>query len=134
MNKITKYFTALLLGISVFTMSNVVSTEAASWKLVDSKTVSASANAKNIYLNGVKKGKAKICLKNRIGGMRISVYDNDGNGIESSKEIFYYAFIGNNKCLTFDATPYIDGADNNAEFIVVPTRGSVSSFTLELWD
>lgn len=134
MNKITKYFTALLLGISVFTMSNVVSTEAASWKLVDSKTVSASSTAKAVYLNGVKKGNAKICLKNQMGGMRISVYDNDGNGIETSKRILNSVFIGNNKCVTFDATPYIDGADNDAEFIVLPTRGSTTSFTLELWD
>lgn len=69
-----------------------------------------------------------------MGGMRISVYDNDGNGIETSKRILNSVFIGNNKCVTFDATPYIDGADNDAEFIVLPTRGSTTSFTLELWD
>lgn len=129
LKKITKYFVALTIIISSLTLGNAISTHAYSGKLVDSKTTSSSTT----YLNGVKSGKAKICLKNQIGGIRVNVYDNDG-GSNYGPLILNGAFIGNNDCVTFDATPYIDGTDNDAEFIVVTTRTPIGSYTLELWD
>ncbi|MFP3324794.1 hypothetical protein R0K05_17035 [Planococcus sp. SIMBA_160] len=132
MNKIIKYLVALLLCISVFTMDNSYA-EAASWKLVDSKKVSGSWTPKAVYLYGVKKGKARICLKDKFGGIRIDVYDNDGKGVKQSKLILNSVFVGNNKCVSFNAKPYIDGSNKSAEFIVFPTRGSLTSFTLQLW-
>lgn len=130
MKKITKFFVALTIIISSLTVGNVISTHATySGKLVDSKTTSGTTT----YLNGVKAGQAKICLKNQMGGIRVNVYDNDG-GSNYGPLVLNSVFIGNNDCVTFDAAPYIDGADNDAEFIVVTTRHPVTSYTLELWD
>lgn len=132
MKKLTKSFLTSVALLSALTLSNTMTAEAASWKLVDSKNVSASATAKNTYLNGVIGSKAKVCLKDQFGGMRLSVYDNDD---KFGPLILNSVFVGNNGCTTaFNATPYIDGTDKDAEFIVQPTRGSVSAYTLELWD
>ncbi|MGG5178513.1 hypothetical protein ACQYAC_04115 (plasmid) [Bacillus sp. MM09(2025)] len=132
MNKIIKYFVALLLCISVFTMGNSYA-EAASWKLVDSKKVSSRVGPNGIKLYGVKTGKARICLKDQFGGLRVDVYDNDGKGVQQSKLILNAVFIGNNKCVNFNAKPYIDGSNKSAEFIVLPTREPLTSYTLQLW-
>lgn len=134
MKNLTKYFVALMLIISTVTIGNTISTYASTWTLVDSKTTSASTSPQWVYLNGVKAGNAKICLKDEFGGMRISVYDNDGGTPTSGPRIYDHVFIGNNECLIFDAKPYIDGTDNDAEFVIAPTRGSVSSFIFQLWD
>lgn len=129
MKKITKYLIALTIIITSLTIGNTLSTHAYSGTLVDSKTSSGTTT----YLNGVKSGDAKICLKDQFGGIRVNVYDNDGDS-SYGPLILSSVFIGNNSCITFDATPYIDGADNDAEFIVVTTRSQLSSYTLELWD
>lgn len=128
MKKINKYLVALILIISALTIGNTMSTLAASWTLVDSKT----SDSQTKYLNGVKSGQAKICLKEQFGGGNFSVYDNDDGS--RGPMILNSHFLGNNDCVTFDATPYIDGTDNDAEFIVVRTRSGLFSYTLELWD
>ncbi|MGE6379952.1 hypothetical protein [Peribacillus muralis] len=103
------------------------SSSAAAWTLVDKKT----SKGKITYLDGVKGGKAKICLKNQIGGSRFDLYDDDG---AKTPLIKAGVFIANNGCYTFNADPYVDGADKNAEFALIKTRSSLNSYVLELWD
>lgn len=129
MKKITTYFVALTVILPLLTIGNTMSTHADSWTLVDSKTSSSTST----YLKGVTDGDAKICLKNQLGGIRVNVYHQDGSSSLGSL-ILNSVFIGNNRCITFDASPYIDGTDNDAQFVVVTTRTPISSYTLELWD
>ena len=106
-----------------------MSTHADSWTLVDSKTSSGTST----YLKGVTGGDAKICLKNQLGGIRVNVYHQDGSSSPGSL-ILNSVFIGNNRCITFDANPYSNETNNGAQFVVVTTRTPISSYTLELWD
>ena len=106
-----------------------MSTYADSWTLVDSKTTSSTST----YLKGVTGGDAKICLKNQIGGIRLNVYHQDG-GPGFGALILNSVFIGNNRCITFDASSYIDKTNNDVQFVVVTTRTPISPYTLELWD
>ena len=129
MKKISTYFVALTIIIPLLIIGNTTSTHANSWTLVDSKTSSSAST----YLKGVTGGDAKICLKNQIGGIRVNVYHKDGSSSYGTL-ILNSVFIGNNSCITFDASPYIDGTNNAAEFTVVTTRTPISSYTLELWD
>lgn len=124
-----KLLVALTIIIPSLTIGNIMPTHANSWTLVDSKTSSSAST----HLKGVKGGDAKICLKNQIGGIRVNVYHKDENSNYGSL-ILNSVFIGNNNCITFDASPYIDETNNNAEFTVVTTRTPISSYTLELWD
>ena len=129
MKKITTYFVALTVILPLLTIGNTMSTHADSWTLVDSKTSSSTST----YLKGVTGGDAKICLKNQLGGIRVNVYHQGGNSSLGSL-ILNSVFIGNNRCVTFDASPYIGGTNNDAQFVVVTTRTPISSYTLELWD
>lgn len=129
MNKIPTYFVAFTIIITLLIIGNTLSTHANSWALVDSKTSSSSST----YLGGVIDGDAKICLKKQIGGIRVNVYSKD-EGSSNRTLILNSVFIGNNSCITFDASPYIDGNNNDAQFVVVTTRTPISSYTLELWD
>ena len=129
MKKITTYFVALTILIPLLTIGNPMSTYADSWTLVDSKTSSSTST----YLKGVTGGDAKICLKNQLGGIRANVYHQDGNSSLGSL-ILNSVFIGNNRCITFDASPYIDETNSDVQFVVVTTRTPISSYTLELWD
>ena len=129
MEKIRRYFIAFTIILTLFIIGNTMSTHANSWTLVDSKTsVGAST-----YLRGVKDAEAKICLKNQIGGIRVNIYTK-GEDSSYGTLILNSVFIGNNSCITFDAGPYINGTNNDLEFIVVTTRTPISSYTLELWD
>ncbi|MDP1420396.1 hypothetical protein Q8G35_18915 [Peribacillus simplex] len=109
------------------TLWGTETSNAASWTLVDKKT----SSGKITYLDGVKGGYAKICLKEEIGGARFDLYDNDG---ENSPMIKAGVFIGNNDCYKFYAAKYVDGSDNDAEFALIKTRSSLTSYVLELWD
>ena len=129
MNKITTYFVALTIILPLLTIGNTMSTLGDSWTLVDSKTSSGTST----YLKGVTGGDAKICLKNQLGGIRVNVYHQDGSSSLGSL-ILNSVFIGNNRCITFDASPYTNGTNNDAQFVVVTTRTPISSYTLELWD
>ena len=129
MRKITTYFIALTIIIPLLTIGNTMSTYADSWTLVDSKTSSSTST----YLKGITGGDAKICLKNQIGGIRVNVYHQDGSSNYGTL-ILNSVFIGNNSCITFDASPYIDETNTDAQFVVVTTRTPISSYTLELWD
>ena len=129
MKKITTYFVALTVILPLLTIGNTMPTHADSWTLVDSKTSSGTST----YLKGVTGGDAKICLKNQLGGIRVNVYHQDGSSSLGSL-ILNSVFIGNNRCITFDASPYTGGTNNNAQFVVVTTRTPISSYTLELWD
>ena len=129
MRKITTYFVALTIILPLLTIGNTMSTLADSWTLVDSKTASSTST----YLKGVTGEDAKICLKNQLGGIRVNVYHQDGSSGFGSL-ILNSVFIGNNRCITFDASPYMDGTNNDAQFVVVTTRTPISSYTLELWD
>ena len=129
MKKISTYIVALAIIIPLLIIGNTMSTHANTWTLVDSKTSSSAST----YLKGVKDGSAKICLKNQIGGIRVNVYHKDENSSYRSL-ILNSVFIGNNSCITFDASPYIDETNNDAEFTIVTTRTPLSSYTLELWD
>ena len=129
MKKITTYFIALTVILPLLTIGSTMSTHADSWTLVDSKTSSSTST----YLTGVTGGDAKICLKNQIGGIRVNVYHQDGSSGFGAL-ILNSVFIGNNRCITFDASPYMDGTNNDAQFVVVTTRTPISSYTLELWD
>lgn len=129
MKKLTKYLLALVVAISSLAVVDTISTEAAAWTLVDKKTTTGKVT----YLNGVRGGNAKICLKDQFGGLRFDVYDNDGGSTYGPK-VLSSVFINNNSCYTFYAAPYVDGADNDAEFIVQTTRTPIGTYTLELWD
>ena len=129
MNKIPTYFVAFTIIITLLIIGNTMFIHANSWTLVDSKTSSSSST----YLEGVIDGDAKICLKNQIGGIRVNVYSKD-KGTSDRTLILNSVFIGNNSCITFDANPYIDGNNNDVQFLVVTTRTPISSYTLELWD
>ena len=129
MKKIPTYFVALTIIIPLLTIGNTMSTHANAWTLVDSKTSSSTST----YLKGVTDGNAKICLKNQTGGIRVNVYHKEENSSYGTL-ILNSVFIRNNSCITFDASPYIDGTNNAAEFTVVTTRTPISSYTLELWD
>lgn len=109
------------------TLWGTETSNAASYTLVDKKTTSGTTT----YLDGVKGGNAKICLKEEFGGSRFDIYDNDGG---NNPLIQGSVFIGNNGCYTFNAAQYVDGSDNNAEFILVTTRTPLTSYVLELWD
>ena len=129
MKKISTYFVAFTIIITLLIIENTMTTHANSWTLVDSKTSSSSST----YLGGVIDGDAKICLKNQIGGIRVNVYNkNEGSGDRTL--VLNSVFIGNNSCITFDASPYINGTNNEVQFVVVTTRMPISSYTLELWD
>ena len=129
MRKITTYFVSLTIVISLLIIGNTQSTHADSWTLVDSKTSSGTST----YLKGVTGGNAKICLKNQLGGIRVNVYHQDGSSSLGSL-ILNSVFIGNNRCITFDANSYINKTNNSAQFVVITTRTPISSYTLELWD
>ena len=129
MRKITTYFIALTIIIPLLTIGNTMSTHANAWTLVDSKTASSTST----YLKGVTGGDAKICLKNQIGGIRVNVYHKDESSSYGAL-ILNSVFIGNNSCITFDASPYIDETNTDVQFVVVTTRTPISSYTLELWD
>ena len=129
MKKITTYFVALTVILPLLTIGNTMSTHADSWTLVDSKTSSSTST----YLKGVTGGDAKICLKNQMGGIRVNVYHQDESSSYRSL-ILNSVFIGNNSCITFDARPYMDETNSDAQFVVVTTRTPISSYTLELWD
>ena len=129
MKKIITYFIALIIILPLLTIGNTMSIRADSWTLVDSKTTSG----KSTYLTGVTGGDAKICLKNQIGGIRVNVYHQDENSSFGSL-ILNSVFIGNNRCITFDASPYMSGINKDAQFVIITTRNPISSYTLELWD
>ena len=129
MKKISTYFVTLTIIIPLLIIGNTTSVHANSWTLVDSKTSSSTST----YLKGVKDGEAKICLKDQVGGIRVNVYHKDESSSYGTL-ILNSVFIRNNSCITFDASPYIDGTNNTAEFTVVTTRTPISSYTLELWD
>lgn len=129
MKKFTTYFVALTIILPLLTIGNTMSTHADSWTLVDSKTSSSTST----YLTGVTGGDVKICLKNQFGGIRANVYHQDESSSVGSL-ILNSVFIGNNRCIMFDASPYMDGTNNDAQFVVVTTRTPISSYTLELWD
>ena len=123
MKKIVISLTLVMIAFGSFSWG----ASAASWTLVDKKTVSGATS----YLDGVKGGNAKICLKDQFGGLRFDIYDNDGS---NSPLIKSGVFINNNSCYTFDASKYVDGTDKNAEFKLVTTRTPIGKYTLELWD
>ena len=127
MKKITTYCVALTIIIPSLILGHITSTHANSWTLVDSKTSSSAST----YLKGVKDGEAKICLKDQVGGIRVSVYHKDESSSYGAL-ILNSVFIRNNSCVTFDASPYINETNNAAEFTVVTTRKPISSYTLEL--
>ena len=129
MKKTATDFVAFTIILTLFIIGNAMSTYANSWTLVDSKTSSGSST----YLSGIKDGDAKICLKNQLGGIRVNVYSKD-EGSNYRTLILSSVFIGNNSCITFDASPYINGTNNDVQFVVVTTRTPISSYTLELWD
>lgn len=109
------------------TLWGTETSNAATWTLVDKK----KSSGRTTYLDGVKGGYAKICLKEEFGGSRFDIYENDGANTPMIKA---GVFIGNNDCYTFNAAPYVDGSDNDAEFILVTTRTPITSYVLELWD
>lgn len=119
------FASAVLVGSLFFSPTDG---EAADWKLVDSSII---GNGTVGYLNGAKGGKAKICLKEAFGGANVTVYDDDGS---SRSVIKATSFWGNNSCYTFNVDPYVDGADNDAEFVVTTTRNIVGNIKFELWD
>lgn len=129
MNKIPAYFVVFTIIITLLIIGNTMFIHANSLTLVDSKTSSSSST----YLGGAIDRDAKICLKNQIGGIRVNVYSKD-KGTSDRTLILNSVFIGNNSCITFDASPYIDGTNNDVQFVVVTTRTPISSYTLELWD
>ena len=129
MKKFATYFIALTLIIPLLAIGNTMSTYANAWTLVDSKNSLSTST----YLTGVTGGDAKICLKNQMGGIRVNVYHQDGSP-SSRSLILNSVFIGNNSCITFDARPYVDETNHDAQFVVATTRTPISSYTLELWD
>lgn len=117
--------TSVICGSFVLGAGNI---HAASWTLIDTATI---GNGTVGYLDGAKGGNAKICLKNAVGGANVTVYDDDG----SSKSLIKgTSFWSNGSCYTFNVEPYVDGSDNDAEFIVTTTRDIVGTIKFELYD
>jgi hypothetical protein len=101
----------------------------AGWQLIDTATI---GNGTTGYLNGAEGGNAKICLTDAFGGANVTVYDDDGNG--NWNVIKSYSFWDNNECWEFDVDPYVDGTDNDAEFVVTTSRDIIGDIIFELWD
>lgn len=98
-------------------------------KLIDITTI---GNGTTGYLDGSTGGYAKICLKEAPGGANVAIYDNDGGS--NNPVIRSSSFMANGSCYTFNAQPYVDGTDNNAEFIVITSRDIIGTIKFELWD
>lgn len=99
------------------------------WQLVDTTYIGSGTRG---VLKGVEGGNAKICLKDAFGGANVSFYSY--NGSAGRKLIDYSVSMGNNSCYSFDARPYLDGANNEAEFEVENTRHILGTIKFELWD
>jgi hypothetical protein len=97
-------------------------------RLIDIATI---GNGTTGYLDGSTGGYAKICLREAFGGANVAIYDNDGG---NNPLIRKSTFMNNNSCYTFNAAPYVDGTDKNAEFIVVTSRDIIGTIKFELWD
>lgn len=122
----------LVLFIAILCFSKPGFSEAADksgWQLVDTTYISSGTRG---VLKGVEGGNAKICLKDAFGGANVSFYSY--NGSDGWKLIEYSVWMGNNSCYSFDARPYIDGANKEAEFEVETTRHIIGTIKFELWD
>ena len=101
----------------------------ASLRLIDTTTI---GNGTIGYLNGATGGSTQICLKDAVGGANVAIYDND-NGSKSTL-VKSSGFMANGSCYTFNSNPYVDGTDNDAEFIVETTRDILGTIKFELWN
>lgn len=126
MKNLLKGVVILSLAIGSFVWG--VQTSYAAMSLIDTATI---GNGTTAYLNGAKGGDAKICLKDAPGGANVTLYDDDG---DSRTLIKSTSFWSNGYCYTFNVDPYVDGADNDAEFIVITSRDIIGTIKFELWD
>lgn len=98
------------------------------WQLIDTASI---GDGRTGYLNGAEGGSAMICLKDAFGGAEVIVYEDDGS---SWNKIKGPSFWGNGDCFTFNVEPYVDGSDNDAEFVVQTTRDITGTIKFELYD
>ena len=118
----------LVFGSFIWGAGTGQAADPAGWQLIDTATI---GNGTVGYLNGAEGGNAKICLKEATGGANVTVYDDDGSSRTKIKDT---SFWGNNSCFEFNTEPYVDGSDNDAEFIVTTTRDILGTIKFQLWD
>ncbi|MCM3179768.1 hypothetical protein [Cytobacillus horneckiae] len=119
---------SLVFGSFIWGAGTSYAADPSGWQLIDTASI---GNGKIGYLDGAEGGNAKICLKDAFGGAQVTVYDDDGG---SNPVIKSQSFWGNGECFTFNVEPYVDGSDNNAEFVVMTSRDIVGTIKFELWD
>lgn len=118
----------LLFGSFMWASGIAHAADPSGWQLIDTASI---GNGTTGYLDGAEGGDAKICLKDAFGGANVTVYDDDGS---SKTVIKATSFWGNGNCFTFNVNPYVDGSDNDAEFMVTTTRDIIGTIKFELWD
>lgn len=121
-----------LVAFLSFGVTTSYAADPSGWQLIDTDTVNSSNLA---YLDGAEGGNARVCL-DFWSGSRINLYDNDGNGVQSSKKINSSSsiYLGDGECYSFNVEPYVDGSDNDAEIIVKVVRSAWDGTKFELWD
>ncbi|WP_077736806.1 hypothetical protein [Bacillus sonorensis] len=122
------FITTLVCGGFMWGAGTSYAADPPGWQLIDTTYIGDGVTG---YLNGAEGGNAQICLKDAFGGANVTIYDNDGS---SRPVIKSTSFWGNGHCVSFDVDPYVDGSDNDAEFVVTTTRDIIGTIKFELWD
>lgn len=128
--KLSSALMVCLLSIFVFG-SSAFAYDPAGWQLIDDATYQYAYTGP-VSFNGAEGGDAKFCLKTTPGtGMYMKIYEDDG---ASGNYIIHEEYFSPGECWVFDVDPYVDGADNDAEFLVKLVRGSTGTVVVELYD
>lgn len=127
-----KIFTSFLVMILVFGgfMSTSHAADPTGWQLIDVSYISTGISG---YLDGAEGGSAKICIKD-VSYAIVSIYDNDNGSSFGATKIASNIGMWRGDCYTFNVAPYVDGSDNDAEFIVQTSRDLAGTVKFELWD
>lgn len=119
-----------LLSVFVFG-SSTFAADPSGWQMIDDATYQYQYTGP-VTFNGAEGGNAKFCLKTTPGtGMYLKIYEDDGS---SGNHIIHEEYFSKGECWTFDVDPYVDGLDNDAEFLVKLVRGSTGTVVVELYD
>ncbi|USK44660.1 hypothetical protein [Cytobacillus oceanisediminis] len=128
--KLSSVLMVCLLSVFAFG-SSTFAADPAGWQLIDDATYQ-HAYTGPVTFNGAEGGNAKFCLKTTPGtGMYLKIYEDDGY---SSNTLIHQSYFSPGECWTFDVDPYVDGSDNDAEFLVQLVRGATGNVVVQLWD